>query len=314
MDRAAWSFVSGQASALRGRLLDRRGTLAVAHALNDEERRARLRASLLFADAPPGERPFDEVEERFARLARAMGEQSPDLRVAGLLLQGRDWAEFRAAARAAAGVRTASATQGRWAAALRGEAEGPEQAEFAAGGRRATAELPREIASGTWVDRVLDAREAAALIRVAREAGGEPLGGWIVTWVRLRGALAFLRARRLGWDNAALWLEWQLAGLDCPELGGVALGDDATRAAALRALGLALPAEGIGVAAIERHIDERMTELLSTARGEPFGPETFFAFLWAVRIEALNLRIALAASDSGMSEQRIAAELRTEAV
>lgn len=315
-ERAAWSFVSGQAGALRGRLLDRRAILAVRQASTAEERRARLRASVLFADAPPAERPFDEVEERFVQSVQSLGALSPDARVARLLLDGRDWAELREAARAAAAGTTRAGVRAdgdRWAAVLRGDAQEPGTEAFAAGARRAVAERPREADPGTWVDRVLDAHEAAALIRTAREAGGETLAGWIETWVRLRGALAFARARALGWDTAAMWTEWRLAGLDSPELADVALGDDALRGAALRALGLPVPDKDTGPVAMERAVDERMSHVVSGASGEPFGPEVLFAFLWALRIEALNLRIVLAAADSGMSDQRIAAELRTEA-
>lgn len=314
-DRAAWSFISGQAGALRGRLLDRRAIVAVSQAPTLEDRRARLRASMLFADAPPEEHPFDEIEDRFARFVGLLGAQSPDARVAGVFLHGREWGEFRQAVRAAAGGRANAIGLGgeRWTGALGGEAQAPEMADFAAGARRALMEMPREVDAGTWIDRVLDARESAALIHIARESGGPTLAEWVGTWVRLRGALAFVRARMLGWDAAAMWSEWRLAGVDSPELADVALGDETTRRAALLGMGLPPAGQDARPAVIERAVDERMTQVVSAARGEPFGPEVLFAFLWALRIEALNLRIALAAADSGMSEQRIAAELRTEA-
>jgi len=316
VDRAKWCFICGRVTAQRVRLLDRRAVLAIAQAPTVEDRRARLRSSLLFSETPPGERPFEEVEERFAGLARETGALSPDARVAALLEQGSAWTAAREAIRAEAAARLGVSARSGSAPpkGVRGDADAiRESPEFAEARYRVLDGSSPSDEAESRGDRILDAYEAAALLRVARDAGGDPLGGWVAAWVRLRGALAFVRARTLGWNLPEMWREWRAAGVDFPALGDLALGDEATRGAALNSLGLFPPSENANIAALERRVDERMTEVVSAARGEPFGPEVVFAFLWALRIEALNLRIALAAAESGMSERRMAEELRTEA-
>jgi len=41
-----------------------------------------------------------------------------------------------------------------------------------------------------------------------------------------------------------------------------------------------------------------------------FGPEIVFAFLWALRAEAFNLRMVLSAADYGTPEERLVKQLR----
>ncbi len=61
---------------------------------------------------------------------------------------------------------------------------------------------------------------------------------------------------------------------------------------------------------LARRLDAYLTERVEEAVGFPFGPEPVFAFLWRLRNEAMNLRLAYAAVTSGMPVERLTEELR----
>ena len=322
MDRAGWSYVSGHVSALADRLMDQRAVLAVGQAGGPEELRARLRNSLLFSQTPPGERPLDEVEPRFRELAQQIAQMSPDPRIADLFLLGNEWQAFRQLARGrllkkGAGARAEPAQVERFEAALRGEAATDADRLFVEAGQAVSAVMADEAAPAA-MDRLTDPWEVAAAVRIARELESEELTEWVAAWARLRAALALIRAHQNGWDVPSFRLAWRDAGFDEEPLDDIARGGPSDWPSALEKLGLPHAAQllaGPDVAVrLARAMDDRVTELAGGARGIAFGPEKVFAFLWALRMEALNLRVVLSAAEAGIPEARIVAELRAEYV
>jgi len=140
------------------------------------------------------------------------------------------------------------------------------------------------------------------------------LPGWIDLLTNLRAALAAFRATRLGWDAEKSLAPWLAAGFDNFFIFDLARAKPEDWLVIWDRLGLSIAADILNSedapAQIERAIDARMTAFGDEARGIPFGPEVVFAFLWALRNEALNLRIVLTARACGMDEARVAAQLR----
>lgn len=322
MDRASWSYISGRVTVLTDRLLDRRTLLGLFEAADADERRGRLRASLLYEDAVPGERPAEEIEDRFATVARQLAGQSPDGRIARFFLLAAEWTSFRRFAKAAllgkAPTRRgpdqeADPREEIYRELLRGEAPAPEWQRFAQAGAAMAALARRPEDAAGAMDLAADAAEAGSMLDAARECESEELTTWVREWLTLRAALVLLRARRNGWDMAPCLEKWVAAGFNDPALKDLALGDEAACAAGTAHLGLKTAGARTGGAPLSelaRAIDDRMTEMLRGTAGIPFGPERVFAFLWALRNEATNLRTVLMAAESGMARERVELELR----
>jgi len=323
MDRAGWCYVCGLVSAQWERLLRGRQVLALLEADSAEEVATRLRASLLFAERPPGQSPVQEVPERFAKVVQYVALLSPDPRIGDLFLQGRRWEEFRRFAKEAVSEtarprgprqeperRPTSVYEACWS----GEVEDERLRPFADAARTIRSELPAEGDRPGWIDRYLDACEAASLMRSAAALESEDLARWVRTWLDLRAALGLVRARRSGWDTAGVLGFWRRAGFDEPGLAELAAAREEDWPRLMRELGLP-QAEGVAPgpdfpARVERYIDERVAELASAASGMPFGPERVFAFLWALRCEAVNLRLVLTAAGYGIPPEAVREEVR----
>jgi hypothetical protein len=117
-----------------------------------------------------------------------------------------------------------------------------------------------------------------------------------------------------GWPASAFLADWQRFGFDDPALATLAEGERPEWPGALDRLGLPaaedLLAEAEPAVRLARRIDARLGELASAAGGIPFGPERVFAFLWALRMEALHLRLVLTAAAFGIPEDRVVGEWR----
>lgn len=321
MDRAAWNFVSGYVSALADRLMDQRTVMAVAQASTGEEIRSRLRASLLFSATPPGERPLDEVEQRFREMAHAVGALCPDPGVAEMFLLPHEWHAFRQMGRArltkkaAGGLRGESGDAEGFEAALRGDMGGVRALGFAQAGVRLAVEATGE-AEPSVVDRVSDPWEAACAVLAAQGLGSEELSRWAETWAGFRAALSLIRARLNGWEIEPYYEEWRAAGFTAEALNDIAFGAPSEWPSALGRLGLPGAGEALSGAApavrLARRMDDRITELSRGASGVAFGPEKVFAFLWALKMEALNLRLMLSSVEAGIPPERVTDELRME--
>lgn len=325
IDPSEWCFISGLVSAQSERLMDRRTLLGLLEADSPEELRGRLRASLLFTESPPSGNPLDDIEARLEEVVERIAALSPDDRIADLVLMSRRWEELRTFAKRK--LQGASGTQPGKPAAKPGPAD--ELLEAAWRGRvedtrmKPFVEAAEEIQSASeqqedvpgWVDRLVDAREAATLVAVAAELGGKALTDWVRTYANLCAGLALIRARRIGWEVEPFWEQWKAVGFDDPDLAELAGADETAWPRSLEKLGLPDAARVLSApdptVALARRMDDQLANLASAAKGMPFGPELVFAFLWALRSEAVNMKLVLAAAAFGIPEERVAAELRT---
>jgi vacuolar-type H+-ATPase subunit C/Vma6 len=324
MDLANWSYISGLVTVLADRLIDRRTLLGLLDAADAEERRGRLRASLLYEEALPGEHPAEEIESRFAETITRLAEQAPDKGIARPFLLDGEWAAFRRFAKRelTARPRTETAADGTEAdprqelyrALLRGDVPSPEWRRFAEAAAAMAGRLKSDDPLGE-MDRVADAAEAASMLDAARALESEPLAEWTAAWMDLRAAAGLLRARRNGWNAEERLNDWSAFGFDSPALRDLARDEESAWPGALVRLGLG-PADAARAAkgpsgVLASRVDDFMTERLRDVSGTPFGPERVFAFFWALRVEATNLRVILSAAESGMARERVEAELRT---
>jgi len=324
MDRASWSYVSGWISTQSERLMAERDFLGLLNAPSDEERLGRLRASLLFSNYQAGDAPGEEIEQAFAGTVRAIADISPDKRIADLFLREREWHAFRQFAKnkvlhesdtsGGSRDRKPTALEERFAQCWNGRAEVEEDRPFAEAATQIISEVPSEGDRAGWIDGVIDAYEAAALIGSAEDLGSADLIEWVRVWVRLRIALSLVRARRIDWPAEEMLLRWQALGFDEPEIADAARCNEAEWPALFDRLGLPSAQESLNAdestVKLARQIDNRVATLASASSGIPFGPEKVFAFLWSLRAEAKNLKLILSAATFGVAENRVAAELR----
>jgi hypothetical protein len=323
-DRSDWCFVSGLISARAERLLDERGLAGLREADAPEELRSRLRASVLFHETPPGDNPAGEVSDRLLEAVRDVVRAAPEPCVGDFILMETWWRAFRAFAKrrlgAAPGERNPARTgqadvrttvlEACWDGVIEDERLQP-LAEAAQAVRDASG-----LADGaSAVDRVVDAYEAQTLNRCSRALDSEAINDVTATWVHLQAAQSLTRARELGWDAALFLAAWQRAGVDAPELEEIARGRPEELAGVWDRLGLPGAAEALRAEepalALSRRIDARISELAREALGVAFGPEPVFAFLWALRNEAKNLKLVITAHASGMSPEDMKREVRT---
>ncbi len=323
IDRAGWCYVSGLVSAQWERLMRGRPLLALLEADSPEDLRTRLRASLLFAGEPPGERPVEEIQHRFEAIIQYVALLSPDARIGDIFLLSSEWERFRQFAKAAVakkeparGPRPEAETQpqGPFEQCWSGELEDEHFVPFVEAAKIIRSELPEEGDRAGWIDRCLDACEAASLVRSARYMESEALLSWVRAWLRLRAALSIIRARRIGWDTEQILQPWRRSGFDEPGLTELTTADEEAWPRLLRGMGLpeaeSIPSGSEFVTRLGRCIDDRVAVLASAASGMPFGPERVFAFLWALRCEAVNLQLALTAVAFGIPEKTVENELR----
>jgi len=317
MNRADWCYVSGWVSAQWERFLRRADFLMLLRAAADE-RRARLRMTLLYEASPPVEPTAESVMRQFAAAVRRVAYLSPNPRLADLFLQSGEWEEFRRVAKVMVGrtapVGSEVSIPERLRAIWSGAAGEPALRPFVLAASVIARNAPRDGECEAWVDRVVDAHEIAALVSVADDLLSDVLREWVGTWARQRAAVALFRARKLGWNVPDFWPHWQRVGFDDPLLAAVALGPDSELPAALRGLGWREPEKALAepepAVHLGRQMEAQVEALASAARGIPFGPEPVFAFLWVLRREALDLRLVLSAVGAGMSEESVAAVLR----
>lgn len=319
-----WCFISGLVSARTERLMDHRALLGLLEADSSEELRTRLRASLLFAERPPSDKPLDEVEERFEDTVQWIAGLSPDDRIGDLVLIGRQWEAFRTFVKDKL-KREPESRQGKTAAkaepaderfeeAWRCRAEDDRMEPFMKAAEEIQAAFEQQEDVAAWVDRLADAREAAALVATADALQCETLLDWVRVYAKLRVGSTLIRAGRIGWETEPLIEQWQAAGFDDPELLELAAADAAAWGPALEKLGLPHAARILSApdatVALARKIDDHLANLAQGAKGTPFGPEVVFAFLWALRSEAINMKLVLSAAAFGIPRERVAEQLR----
>jgi len=324
LDRIAWTYVSGLVSALDTRLLPHRATLELLNADGLQELAPRVRQTVMFADLPDTSEPFalaEAMQASYAAAVRRIGDSSPSRSVADLFLLPIEWQAFRGVLREKAlGLERGSVPGSSTPAAVWEQCWGPAEAEapfelFAQAAAAIRDAAPREERTPQLVDTITQAFEARDLRRAADATGSPELAGWVHTWLKLRLALALLRCRLSQWGDAIAPQTIETFGE--ARQAALALLTEGRRdwRALFAALGLpsvqAIPDdEPLPAVAVERLIDDAMTDLCRSGRGVPFGPEPVFTYLWGLRIEALNLKAIVAGVAAGMSREAIARDIR----
>ena len=320
----AWTYPSGLVSALEGRLLTHTATVDLLAIGQLDELLARLRQTLLFADLAETAEPFalaESMDACHAAAVRDMAAACPASAVADLFLVPIEWRAFRAYLRAEVAdqprrevgeaVTPEAVWQQCWASA---EVEPPHQ-HFADAADAVRAAEPREEHNERLVDEITHIHEARHLADLAAQTASEAIAAWVATWLRLRLALAVLRCRFNEWGHVRAADALDDLGVGKPEIMALASADHPEWRTVLGQLGLpaaeAIPEdESLPAAVVERLIDDAVTDVVRAGRGIPFGPEPVFAFLWALRTEATNLRLLATGVAAGLPRDLIAADMR----
>jgi len=103
LDRAAWTYPSGLASALEGRLLNDRATADLLHSESPQSLVSRLRQSLVFEEVADAADPLglgERMTECLAGFVREFAEACPTDLLAELFLLPLEWEAFRGFLRA----------------------------------------------------------------------------------------------------------------------------------------------------------------------------------------------------------------------
>jgi ATP synthase (C/AC39) subunit len=322
---ADWCFVCGLVNAQSERLMDQRSIMGLFEADSPEELRGRLRTSLLFSATPPGERPLDELPERFEETVLQIAHASPDVRVGDFFILEGWWERFRTYAKERVIGKSADARTGQpegsadalsplfrdcWDGIVDDDRLQP-FADAADAVRRGVDGVDDIV--GT-IDSIVDPWEAAALNRCAIALNSSDLTSWVAQWVSLRAGLCITRARSLEWNLDRMISPWSDTGVDVGVLKELAHAKREDLAGIWERLGLSHAQEALDsrepTMALSQKIDARVSSMATDALGIPFGPEPVFAFLWAARNECKNLKLVLTALSCGMAEDDVVGDLR----
>jgi len=324
LDRAAWTYPSGLASALEGRLLTERATLDLLQGEAPEGMVPRLRQSLVFEDLAEGGGAFELAErmkECEAAFVRDFAEACPTETLCELFLLPFEWEAFRAFLRQKLlgaepkPVPGASTPEAVWEECWRTPDLEPPFDLFAEAAAVIRTLAEAEESASHLVEGFTHIYEARDLRRTARQVASPQVLEWVETWLRLRLALAVLRCRFSGWGHIRAADALDDLGVDRQRVMTLAEPERPNWPDAFVAMGLA-GAEAVAgedpraAVAIERLIDDHMTDLVRQGRGVPFGPEPVFGFLWGVRIEALNLRLIATGLAAGVPREHLAEDVR----
>ncbi|MFP4055653.1 MAG: V-type ATPase subunit [Candidatus Brocadiia bacterium] len=321
---AAWTYASGLASALEGRLLTARGIEELLQAPSLEELLGRVRQGLMFGDLAESAQPFalaENIEAAHAAMVRRMGEACPAPDLADLFLLPLEWRAFRAYVRTQAlerepapvpGAEVPEAVWERCWTTPDVEARYEPFAQAAAAIREA---MPREEHDQRLVEGFTHIYEARHLRRLAAQVGSEAVLEWVETWLRQRLALALLRCRFNQWGHVRAADALDDLGVSHHQIRALVEPEQRDWRAPLAALGLPAAAairddQPRPAAVVERLIDDAMTGTVRQGRGVPFGPEPLAGFLWALRVEALNVKLVVTGRAAGVGSGTIAEDLR----
>jgi len=326
--RIAWTYVSGLVSALDTRLLSNRATLELLNADGLPDLAARVRQTIMFADLPEATEPFalaEAMQASYAAAIRRMANASPSDSVAQLFLLPIEWQGFRGLLREKAlgfvggaslpRVPGASTPDAVWDQCWAGQQTEAAFEPFARAAAALRDAAPADQRTPQLLDAVTQLHEARHLRRAAADVGSPDVAAWTNAWLNLRLALGLLRCRLNQWGDALG--PQALDDLGEARQAAVALLTEERRdwRPPLAALGLQAAQaisedEPLPAVAAERLIDDAMTELVRAGRGVAFGPEPLFAFLWGLRIEALNLKAIVAGIAAGLPRDAIARDVR----
>ncbi len=323
-DRAAWTYASGLSRALEGRLLDHRATLDLLAGAGLGDLLARIRQSVLFADLPEAAAPFalaNHMDSSFAATVRRLREACPTPELATAFLLPFHWEAFRSHLRARVVGREPRAfpactvPEAVWERCWTTLDVEPPFAPFAAAARNIRDKMPREKHDERLVDEITAAYKTRHITRIVRRLGNASVTEWITAWLKLRLALELLRCSLNGWPHIRIADALDDFGVGKADIMGLATPERPDWRTPFRRLGLpaveSIPeAEPRPTIALDRLIDDRMTEWVRAARGVPFGPEPVGAFLWALRIEWVNLKLIATGVAAGLPRDAIATDIR----
>ena len=323
-DPAAWTYASGLVRALEGQLLTYQATVDLLASAGLADLLTRLRQTLLFAELEETDQPFelaDRMDACYAAVVRQIAAACPDRAVADLFLRRIEWRAFRAwlrtqalgtAPRTVAGAIVPEAV---WEQCWSGSQAEPAFAAFARAAAAIRGDMPRERRDQRLVAELTQLHEARDLAAIARRTGSARIAEWFVASLRLRLALALLRCRLNGWPHIRTADAVDDLGVAKDQILALVSPAHGEWRGVFARLGLPaaldVPDDGASPAPVlERLIDDAATERAREARGIPFGPEPVFAFLWALRTEAVNLRLVAVGLAAGLPRDAIVPDIR----
>jgi len=323
-DRAAWTYVSGFASALEGRLLPHRATLDLLGVEGLDELLQRVRQSLIFADLPDASQPFalaNHMDACYADHLRLFRRASPSPALVTVFLLTFQWQAFRVYLRAqAVGQKTVdipacTVPEAVWERCWNTADVEPPFDLFAAAAQNIREKMPREAHDERLVDEITEAYKARHITRLIQQVGNPATTEWITTWLKLCLALELLRCSLNGWPHIRIADALDDFGVGKLDIMGLATPERPDWQTPFLHLGLpaaeSIPdGETRPTPLLDRLIDDRITELVRAARGVPFGPEPVLAFLWGMRCEWTNLKIIATGVAAGLPRETIAEDIR----
>jgi hypothetical protein len=323
-DTPGWAYASGLCSALEGRLLTHRATLDLLAASSLDDLLGLVRQTLLFGNLPDAAQPFElanRMDGLFAAALRTLRDVCPMPAVADVFLLDFEWRAFRCYLRTQAvehppvevpGSETPEAV---WERCWTTRETEPSLRFYAAAAEDIREKMPRERHGERLVDEITNAHMTRHLTAVVGQVGSPTVAGWVTTWLKLRLALQLLRCSLNDWPHVRIADALDDFGVGKDEIMGLATPERADWRSPFVRLGLPA-AEAIAAdeprptIVLDRLIDDRMTELVRAARGVPFGPEPVAAFLWALRVEWVNLKLLVAGAAAGLPRETIAQDIR----
>jgi vacuolar-type H+-ATPase subunit C/Vma6 len=307
----AWTFLCGRIAVAETRLLTNDEFLDLLRLPAVSAFVQRVRQVETYVELPSpddGSRASRVIEEEYVRIVRRQALDSPDVSVAEAMLVSYAFAELRAFVRARALKQEPAArsyaffTEAELDVLWNGsfpawpeleETAAPEFAEAVAGLRRTLSDCDSPAAV---LDLALDRAELVHFLARAERISSDFIRRWAREYVRLRAALAVIRARLLGEETETLERVFLAPPLGDEWLETLAAADPARLDAALAKEftapdGSTVEVSRASIGKVARLMDDHLTMKAREARMIIFGPERLFAYLWALHVENLNLRL-----------------------
>jgi hypothetical protein len=303
MQREDWGFISGATAVAETRLLTNDEFFELLRLPSLEALFAHLKQVETYVHLTAPATPDDAtrtVEQEYLRIVRRYASETPDARVGDAVLLTRTFGELRGyvreklfdgeTRRRAPVFLTEDALEAIWNDSFSAPPG------FAGVAPRVRAGVEKSDDPRRIVDLLLDREELVRLGECARGIGSAWIDSWTREAVRLKTALAVVRARLSGEEPERLvstllapplddeWLR-ELAEEDANRLGDVFAREFPAGPGESASLTRA------GVGRLARNIDDRLTALAGEAKCVSYGPERAFGYLWALHIENLNLRL-----------------------
>ena len=302
MQRADWTYISGVTAVAETRLLTDDEYLDLLRQPTLAAMLQRLKQLATYVDMPAPEAPEQAtrlIEREYIRATCALARQSPDPIVCKGMLSSYIFAEVRALLR-----RDLFPTENTQPPGMLGESEIDALSGGSVDGRldfRAMADRVRPTIEAHddptgMFDLLIDREEIVYLLDTIRCIGSDVLTPWLDEEGLLRAAVTLIRAQLAGVSENRLIDEFLAPPLDSNWLITLVREDfdrmdNVLMERFTKAEGEIITVSRHTVGRIAREADDRLTHRLTDARRVAFGPERLLGYLWALRIENLNLRL-----------------------